>query len=130
MKLKNIINDENDEEKDENELLYKEENNLGNVLIEGKINEFKVKIIKQFNYFEEHYIINALLKLLFGLVILTLPFICIIIFISINFSEKNNYFFLPYFISVCFNDIISNKIRRRMSNVWNNNIFMGKKKSI
>ena len=81
MKLKNIINDENDEEKDENELLYKEENNLGNVLIEGKINEFKVKIIKQFNYFEEHYIINALLKLLFGLVILTLPFICIIIFI-------------------------------------------------
>jgi hypothetical protein len=44
MKLKNIINDENDEEKDENELLYKEENNLGNVLIEGKINEFKVKI--------------------------------------------------------------------------------------
>lgn len=101
MKLKNIINDENDEEKDENELLYKEENNLGNVLIEGKINEFKVKIIKQFNYFEEHYIINALLKLLFGLVILTLPFICIIIFISINFSEKNNYFFLPYFISVC-----------------------------
>jgi hypothetical protein len=98
MKLKNIINDE---EKDENELLYKEENNLGNVLIEGKINEFKVKIIKQFNYFEEHYIINALLKLLFGLVILALPFICIIIFISINFSEKNNYFFLPYFISVC-----------------------------
>jgi hypothetical protein len=42
MKLKNIINDE---EKDENELLNKEENNLGNVLIEGKINEFKVKII-------------------------------------------------------------------------------------
>ena len=98
MKLKNIINDE---EKDENELLNKEENNLGNVLIEGKINEFKVKIIKQFNYLEEHYIINALLKLLFGLVILALPFICIVIFISFNFSEKNNYFFLPYFISVC-----------------------------
>ena len=95
MKFKNNINDE---EKDENELLYKEENN---VLIEGKINEFKAKIIKQFNYFEEHYIINALIKLLFGLVILTLPFICIIIFISINFSEKNNYFFFPYFISVC-----------------------------
>ena len=91
----------NDEEKDENELLNKEENNLGNVLIEGKINEFKVKIIKQFNYFEEHYIINALLKLLFGFVILALPFICIVIFILFNFSEKNNYFFLPYFISVC-----------------------------
>lgn len=105
MKIKNIINDEekdeNDEEKDENELFIKEENNLGNALIEGKINKFKVKIIKQFNYFEEHYIINALFKLFFGLVILTLPFICIIIFISINFSEKNNYFFLPYFISVC-----------------------------
>ena len=98
MKFKKIINDE---EKDENELLYKEEDNSGNVLIEGKINEFKVKIIKQFKYFEEHYIINALLKLLFGLVIVALPFICILILISINFSEKNNYFFVPYFISVC-----------------------------
>ena len=97
MQNKNIINDD-DETFDQ---LINEDDNQANTLIEGKVNDFKLKLIKQFNYFEEHYIINALLKLLFGLVILALPFICIIIFISINFSEKNNYFFFPYFISVC-----------------------------
>ena len=32
---------------------------------------------------------------------LGIPFICMIIFNEINFSEKNNFFFLRYFISIC-----------------------------
>lgn len=99
MQIKSTINDVDDKE-DHDQLVNEDEDNLGNVLIEGKINNFKIKIIKQFYYFEEHFIINILLKLFFGVIILALPFICIIIFNIINFSGKSNFFFFPYFITL------------------------------
>ena len=97
MQFKNIIN----EDEELNDQCINEENNLGDVLIEGKANDFKLKLIKQYNYFEEHYIIKSFLKLIFGIIILILPFICIIIFNSINFINKNKFIFFPYFISLC-----------------------------
>lgn len=100
LQFKNIINDE--EEKDEqSELIINNEDNLGNGFIEGKSNNFKIKLIKSFNYFEDHYILNAFIKLFFGIIILILPFICIIFFNIINFGEKNKYIVFPYFISLC-----------------------------
>ena len=69
LQFKNIINDE--EEKDEqSELIINNEDNLGNGFIEGKSNNFKIKLIKSFNYFEDHYILNAFIKLFFGIIIL------------------------------------------------------------
>ena len=106
MKLKNIINESNetnDEEfiiEDSNDQINNKEKFLGKVLIEGKVNNFKLRLIKQFIYLEEHYILNAFFKLICGIVILFLPFICIIIFNSINFSDKNKYIFFPYFLSL------------------------------
>ena len=99
MQIKSTINDVDDKE-DHDQLVNEDENSLGNVLIEGKINNFKIKIIKQFYYFEEHFIINIFLKLFFGVIMLAFPFICIIIFNIINFSEKSNFFFFPYFITL------------------------------
>ena len=103
MNIKNIIEESNDEElivEDPNDQVKNKEKILGKVLIEGKVNNFKLRLIKQFIYFEQHYIIYALIKLLFGIIILILPLFCIIIFNSIDFSNKNKYIFLPYFISL------------------------------
>ena len=101
MAIKNAINDEEENDQNEEDLIINEEkDNLGNVLVEGKLNTFKLRLLKQFNYFEDHYNINALIKLILGLIILTLPFMCIIVFNNINFSEKNNFIFFPYFISL------------------------------
>ena len=99
MQIRNTIN-EIDEREEQCQLVNEDENSIGNVLIEGKINDFKIKIIKQLHYFEEHFIINILLKLFFGVIILVIPFICMIIFNIINFSEKSNFFFFPYFITL------------------------------
>lgn len=107
MKIKNIItesNELNDEEliiEDSNDQINNDENLLGKVLIEGKVNNFKLRLIKEFIYLEKHYILSAFIKLIFGIIILFLPFICIIIFNSIDFSDKNKYIFFPYFISLC-----------------------------
>ena len=111
MNIKNITNDSNDvNDTNEEELMIEDSNEqinneeeekyLGKVLIEGKVNNFKLRLIKQFIYLEEHYIISAFIKLIFGIVILILPFLCIIIFNSIDFSDKNKYIFFPYFISL------------------------------
>ena len=100
MSIKNIINDD-EEDRDQTEDLVYEKDNSRTVLTEGKVNNFKLRLIKQFNYFEEHYNINAFGKLIFGLIILVLPFICIIVFSNINFSSKNNFIFFPYFLSIC-----------------------------
>ena len=107
MKLKKFSNElnetPNDEEliiEDSNDTINNEEKFLGKVLIEGKVNNFKLKLIKRFIYLEEHYILNALIKLVFGIIILFLPFIFIIIFNSIDFSSKYKYIFFPYFISL------------------------------
>ncbi len=44
MQIKSTINDVDDKE-DHDQLVNEDENSLGNVLIEGKINNFKIKII-------------------------------------------------------------------------------------
>ena len=100
MEIKNNINDD-EEDRDQSEDLIYEQDNPRSVLTEGKVNNFKLRLIKQFNYFEEHYNIIAFGKLIFGLIILVLPFICIIVFNNINFSSKNNFIFFPYFLSIC-----------------------------
>ena len=101
MNIKNITNESNEELiEDSNDQINNEEKYLGKVLIEGKVNNFKLRLIKQFIYLEEHYILSAFIKLVFGIIILILPFFCIIIFNSINFSDKSKYIFFPYFISL------------------------------
>ena len=95
--LKDIINED---EEASGQMLPDDDNEL-KVLNEGKINDFKLKLIKQYNYLEKHYLINTFLKLIFGIIILILPFICIIIFNSIDFSNKNKFIFFPYFITLC-----------------------------
>ena len=98
MQLKTEINDE--ERDEENEIFINEEDN-SNEIIEEKVNTFKLKIIRQFNYFNNHYILNTFIKLIFGIFIIALPFICIIIFEQIDFSKKDNFMFFPYFITLC-----------------------------
>ena len=83
MQIRNTIN-EIEEREEQDQLVNEDENSIGNVWIEGKINDFKLKIIKQLYYLEEHFIIN----IFFGIIILVIPFICIIIFNLIHFSEK------------------------------------------
>lgn len=100
IQLKEINEDDESYKSNEQQLIKEEENFLGNELIEGKANEFKLRLIKQFKFFEEHFLLSAFLKLIFGIIILGLPFLCMIIFNAINFSDKNNFFFLPYFISI------------------------------
>ena len=97
MQNKNIINDD---EETFDQLINEDDSQVG-ALIEGKVNDFKLKLIKQYNYFEEHFLIGTFLKLIFGIIIINLPFICIIIFNSINFSNKNKFIFFPYFITLC-----------------------------
>ena len=100
MTLKNMINDD-EEDRDQSEDLIDEIDKSPTVLTEGKVNNFKLRLIKQFNYFEEHYNINAFGKLILGLIFLFFPFICIIVFNNINFSSKNDFIFFPYFLSIC-----------------------------
>ena len=50
---KNIIND--DEETFDQRINW--DNTQVNTLIKGKINDFKLKLIKQYNYFEENFFI-------------------------------------------------------------------------
>ena len=97
MQLKTGINDE--EKEVQNEMLINDEEN--NEFVEEKVNTFKLTIIKQFNYLNNHYILNIIIKLLFGIIIITFPFICIIIFDKIDFSKKDNFIFFPYFITLC-----------------------------
>ena len=100
MTIKNMINDD-EEDRDQSEDLIDEIDKSPSVLTEGKVNNFKLRLIKQFNYFEEHYNINAFGKLILGLIFLFFPFICIIVFNNINFSSKNDFIFFPYFLSIC-----------------------------
>ena len=70
MQLKTGINDE--EKEVQNEMLINDEEN--NEFVEEKVNTFKLTIIKQFNYLNNHYILNIIIKLLFGIIIITFPF--------------------------------------------------------
>ena len=100
---KTTINDDIDDKEDQVKISLNEEEEQEEecVLIEGKINAFKLRIIKQYNYLEEHYITNIILKLLFGIIILVIPFIYLIVLNITNFTNKNKFFFFPYFISIC-----------------------------
>ncbi len=100
LEIRRTINDSYEGEDTMNESMNYEEP-YGDVLVEGKINAFKLRIIKQYNYLEEHYLINIILKVVFGIIILVIPFIFIILLNFINFTNKNKYYFFPYFISLC-----------------------------
>ena len=63
---------------------------------------FKLWLVDNFNYFDEHYTLTTLIKFFFGFIILVVPLICMIIFTLIDFEEKKKYFLFPYFITVCF----------------------------
>lgn len=93
-KENNLINDETN-------LNQEEEDDLEQYAIDGKVNRFKIRMMKQINYLDFHYIQSTILKIFLGLIILTFPLISIVIFNSVNFEDKNKYFFFPYFISVC-----------------------------
>ena len=100
LEIRRTINDSYEGEDSMNESMNYEDP-YGDVLVEGKINAFKLRIIKQYNYLEEHYMINIILKVVFGIIILVIPFIFIILLNFINFTNKNKYYFFPYFISLC-----------------------------
>ena len=78
MTIKNMINDD-EEDRDQSEDLIDEIDKSPSVLTEGKVNNFKLRLIKQFNYFEEHYNINAFGKLILGLIFLFFPFINLLV---------------------------------------------------
>ena len=61
LEIRRTINDSYEGEDTMNESMNYEEP-YGDVLVEGKINAFKLRIIKQYNYLEEHYLINIILK--------------------------------------------------------------------
>ena len=101
LEIRKTINDIDDREDLVKISLNEEEEQQECVLIEGKINAFKLRIIKQYNYLEEHYMTNIILKLLLGIIILVIPFIYLIVLNFTNFTNKNKFFFFPYFISLC-----------------------------
>ena len=105
IQLRNVINKINDinSNPEEDDLLIKEkDDDLEDLFIEGKSNQFKINLTKAFMYLDEHYILTAFIKLAFGLIFLFLPLLLILImsFLDISSKTKYNYIFFPCFISL------------------------------
>ena len=105
IQLRNVINKINDINiiPEEDDLLIKDkDDDLEDLFIEGKSNQFKLNLTKIFMYFDEHYILTTFIKLFFGLIFLFLPLLLILIisFLNLSSTSKNNFIFFPCFISL------------------------------
>ena len=61
---------------------------------------FKLKLIKDINFMEKYIKTFTFLKFLLGFILLSIPFIIIIFFIYLDYSERNKYIFFSYFLSI------------------------------
>ena len=61
---------------------------------------FKLKLIKDIYFMEKYIKTFTFLKFLLGFILLSIPFIIIIFFIYLDYSERNKYIFFPYFLSI------------------------------
>ena len=61
---------------------------------------FKLKLIKDINFMERKVILFTIIKLLLGFIFLAIPLLIIILFIYNDYSERSQYIFFPYFLSL------------------------------
>ncbi len=91
-KLKRTLSSTNDYNKNYHENRY--------FVNHKNISSFKLKLIKDINFMEKYIKTFTFLKFLLGFILLSIPFIIIIFFIYLDYSERNKYIFFSYFFSI------------------------------
>ena len=61
---------------------------------------FKLKLLRDINYMKKKIKIFTLLKFLLGFTLLTIPLLIIIYFIHFDYTDRSQYIFFPYFLSL------------------------------
>ncbi len=64
------------------------------------ISSFKLRLLRDINYMKKKIKIFTLLKFLLGFTLLTIPLLIIIYFIYCDYTDRSQYIFFPYFLSL------------------------------
>ena len=64
------------------------------------ISSFKLKLIKDMNYMEKKVKLFTIIQFLLGFILLAIPLLAILLFIYKDYSERSQYMFFPYFLSL------------------------------